>query len=313
MAAPPPSYNAATNENYPSQQPYPNQAPPPVGYDYGAAYGQPPPQGYAYPAQAAPGYTAPPYQAQEIPPSTGFVKHGDVESNIVDPTSSILSFDDKSVRLGFIRKVFSILALQMLVTTGFIMWFLFHEPTKQFVQSSYPTYIAAYVMFLVLYIVLACCRTPARKYPINMILLALFTLSLSYMAAAISSFYDTKIVLVLFGSTCIISIGITLFACQTKFDFTKLSGVLFVCSIALFCFGLFAGIMVPYGHMQIVRVIYGSLGALLFMAFLAFDVQLVMGGRKHEISPEDHVFASMMLYVDIIYIFLFLLQIFGNN
>ena len=47
--------------------------------------------------------------------------------------------------------------------------------------------------------------------------------------------------------------------------------------------------------------------------FLAFDTQQVMGGRKHEISPEDHVFGAMMLYVDIIYIFLFLLQIFGKS
>ena len=38
-----------------------------------------------------------------------------------------------------------------------------------------------------------------------------------------------------------------------------------------------------------------------------------MGGNKYEISPEDYVFAAMMLYVDVIYIFLFLLSLFGGG
>ena len=46
---------------------------------------------------------------------------------------------------------------------------------------------------------------------------------------------------------------------------------------------------------------------------MAFDTQLIMGGKKYEISPEDYVFAAMMLYVDIIYIFLYLLALFGGS
>ena len=47
--------------------------------------------------------------------------------------------------------------------------------------------------------------------------------------------------------------------------------------------------------------------------FLAYDTQLVMGGKKYELSPEEYVFASLTLYMDVIRIFLLLLAIFGRS
>ena len=38
-----------------------------------------------------------------------------------------------------------------------------------------------------------------------------------------------------------------------------------------------------------------------------------MGGKKYEIDPEDYVFAALMLYVDVIYIFLFILSLLGGS
>ena len=48
--------------------------------------------------------------------------------------------------------------------------------------------------------------------------------------------------------------------------------------------------------------------ALLFSMFLIYDTQMIMGGKKHEISPEEHMFAAVQLYVDICYIFMALLN-----
>lgn len=34
-----------------------------------------------------------------------------------------------------------------------------------------------------------------------------------------------------------------------------------------------------------------------------------MGGKKYSISPEEHVYAAVQLYVDIVYIFLAILNL----
>lgn len=47
--------------------------------------------------------------------------------------------------------------------------------------------------------------------------------------------------------------------------------------------------------------------------FLAFDTQLLMGNKRYTMSPEEYVFAALNIYLDIIYIFSFFLQIFGSK
>lgn len=309
MAAPP-SYDAALSSDtkYPPYQQDPNMAyPPPQNSPY-------PPQNTPYPQDqnfsAYPGPPAPPPVAVNPPPQDDTaILYGKSSDELI----GIVSFDNKIVRLGFIRKVFAILGLQMAATIAVTAWFMFHEPTKLFVQENLAVYLVAYGLFFILYFVLACCTGVARKHPTNLILLGLFTLSLSYMVAAISSYHNTEIVLAAFGITLLVTVAIIGFASQTKYDFTTCGGVLFVCSFALFFFGIFAAIFVPLGYISILNVVYSALGALLFMAFLAFDTQLIIGGRKYDINPEDYIFAAMMLYVDVIYIFLFILSLLGGS
>ncbi|KAH6931183.1 hypothetical protein HPB50_022717 [Hyalomma asiaticum] len=94
-----------------------------------------------------------------------------------------------------------------------------------------------------------------------------------------------------------------------KFDFTSCAGFLFVAVWALFLFG----ILTIFTYNKIMHTVYATLGAILFMAFLAFDTQMLMGGRKLELSPEEHIFAALQLYMDIVQIFLFILRIMGRR
>ncbi|CAF3910327.1 unnamed protein product, partial [Rotaria sordida] len=133
------------------------------------------------------------------------------------------------------------------------------------------------------------------------------TLSMGYMLGMISAYYKVESVLIAVGITTFVCLGITLFSFQTKYDFTSCFGVLFVATLALLIFG----IVCIFTYSRIMYTIYAGLGALIFSMFLAIDTQLIMGGKQHEISAEDYVFASLMLYIDVVYIFLYLLMLLG--
>lgn len=45
--------------------------------------------------------------------------------------------------------------------------------------------------------------------------------------------------------------------------------------------------------------------------FLVYNTQLLIGNRELAISPEEYIYAALSLYVDIVHIFLFILQISG--
>ena len=47
--------------------------------------------------------------------------------------------------------------------------------------------------------------------------------------------------------------------------------------------------------------------------FLIYDTQLIAGGHKYELSLDDYIIAALMLYTDIILIFLELLKLFGRS
>jgi len=219
--------------------------------------------------------------------------------------------DDKRIRQVFVRKVYLILSIQLLITFGIIAIFHFQPDIRTYVKSSNGQwlYFTSYVVFLVVYLALVCSKRAARRFPLNMILLGVLTLSMSYMMGMISAYYTTDSVLKAVGITVFVCLGITLFSMQTKYDFTNCFGVLFVISLALMGFGIVCIIT----RSAALSNIYAGLGAVAFSIFLAVDTQLIIGGKRHEISAEDHVFASIMLYLDVVYIFIYILQLLGQR
>ena len=47
--------------------------------------------------------------------------------------------------------------------------------------------------------------------------------------------------------------------------------------------------------------------------FLAIDTQLLMGNKKYKFDEEDYINAALQLYLDICYIFIYILQAFGGS
>lgn len=227
----------------------------------------------------------------------------DSESNFATMESS---FSEKAIRMGFIRKVYGILMVQLAITVSFIAIFLYVDGVKQYTQRNEWMFWVAFVMVIVLMITLACCGTVRRTYPINLICLFLFTLAESFLLGVSASRYNHDEVMIAVGICAVVCLGLTLFAFQTKFDFTMCGGFLLVAVIVLLCFGIMCIII----QNRYANLVYTSLGVLIFSMFLVYDTQLMLGGtHKYSISPEEYIFAALNLYVDVINLFMYILQL----
>ncbi|KAL5286868.1 hypothetical protein ACFFRR_008081 [Megaselia abdita] len=110
------------------------------------------------------------------------------------------------------------------------------------------------------------------------------------------------------GITAAVCLALTIFALQTKFDFTAMGGILLAAAVIFMIFGLVA-MFFPGKTMQLV---YSSIGAFLFSVYLVYDTQLMMGGsHKYSISPEEYIFAALNIYLDVVQIFMHILSIIG--
>uniref|UniRef100_UPI00358E294D protein lifeguard 2-like isoform X1 n=1 Tax=Myxine glutinosa TaxID=7769 RepID=UPI00358E294D len=247
------------------------------------------------------------------PPSYSEAMGGGEDAVSSSDEFAMRCWDDKAVRRVFVRKVYLILMLQLLVTFTIVMVFTYCNTVQMFVKSSPAMYWSSYAVFVTTYLILCCCTSLRRKFPYNIILLILYTLALSYLAGVIASFYTTQSVVLCLGLTALVCFSVTLFCFQTKYDFTSCHGLLYSLLMVVFLTGLVACFTIPFGYLPWLQTIYGGLGALLFTLFLVFDTQLLLGNRRNSLSPEEHVFAALSLYLDIIYIFTFFLNIFGTR
>ncbi|QQP51342.1 Fas apoptotic inhibitory molecule 2, partial [Caligus rogercresseyi] len=70
--------------------------------------------------------------------------------------------------------------------------------------------------------------------------------------------------------------------------------------------------LLPYS--RTVNIIYAALGALIFSVYIIFDTQMMVGGtHKYSISPEEYIFASLNLYLDVINLFMMILSLIGSS
>ena len=130
------------------------------------------------------------------------------------------------IRRAFIRKVYGILCVQLLVTMAIITPFMYHEPLRDYVQRSNTIYWISMVITLVCIIAMACCEGVRRKFPTNIIFLGVFTAAEGFMLGSLAARFQADAVLIAVGITAGVTLGLTLFAFQTKIDFTACGGML---------------------------------------------------------------------------------------
>lgn len=93
-----------------------------------------------------------------------------------------------------------------------------------------------------------------------------------------------------------------------QIDLTPYSGALFSLFTALF----FASIIQMFVHAKVLHLLLCAGGVVMFSVYLVFDLQMLMGGYKYAISPDEHIFACLNLYLDIINLFLYILQLLNS-
>jgi FtsH-binding integral membrane protein len=145
-----------------------------------------------------------------------------------------------------------------------------------------------------------------KSYPTNLIFLGIFTGLEAYTVSVITSFYESRIVLTALIFTLAIFAALTVFACQSKYDFTSWVPYLFGGLWVLIIFG-FMSAFFPYSSK--VDLGYGIVSALIFSAYILVDTQLVM--RHYHV--EEEIAAAISLYLDIINLFLSILRILNSQ
>jgi len=266
---------------------------------------QPAPQRESFEEQS---YQQPPpsYQATAAGPSDGLLGAPRSEDdNVPDDFKYGGSIAEATIdiRMQFIRKVYSILTVQILLTTILSSVSFFSSGYRTWIQSN------SWMMWVSLFGAIGfmfATYWKRKSYPTNLLFLGAFTALEAYSISVITSFYEARIVVEALIITLGVFVALTVFACQTKYDFTSWIPYLFTALWVLIIFGFMAAFF-PHGGK--VELAYGVISALIFSAYILVDTQLVL--RHYHV--EEEIAAAINLYLDVINLFLSILRILNSQ
>ncbi|KAG5219237.1 hypothetical protein OIU76_014075 [Salix suchowensis] len=234
-------------------------------------------------------------------------KGSDIEAGIGNHQLYPMMQEPPQLRWAFIRKVYVILAMQLLLTVGVAATVVFVRPIPQFILHTTPG-LAIYIVFLILTLILLWpLHVYSKRHPWNYFFMALFTICIAFAVGLSCALTKGRIVLEAAILTSVVVVGLTLYtfwASKRGQDFSFLGPFLFSAVLVLIVFGLIQ-FLFPLGKWSL--MIYGGLGAIVFSGFIVYDT----GNLIKRFSYDEYISAAISLYLDIINLFLALLNIFN--
>ncbi|GAQ83562.1 transmembrane BAX inhibitor motif-containing protein [Klebsormidium nitens] len=209
---------------------------------------------------------------------------------------------DAEMRWGFIRKVYGILTFQILLTLVTVGTVVAVPTLRDFIVNTPGLYLVLAISPIILIFPLACY---SQSHPLNLVLLAVYTIALSLSVGVIASFTAAPIVFEALLLTFIVVASLTaytFYAVRQGADFSYLGPILWVSVLVLIGWG-FLQIFFPMGHVS--RTIYAALGALVFSVYIVYDTENLI--KRH--SYDEYIWASVMLYIDVLNLFINLLSL----
>lgn len=219
-------------------------------------------------------------------------------------------FVQRSSRLAFTRKVYAIFLSQMATTvavTGIIMnnhdlaYFLLSSAQKWMVGSAICSYA-------VLFALIGNSRI-RLQFPINVILLGIYTILQSITIGMFSLFFDPKLFCLGSVHTLVAFAAITLYSFQPnpKLDLTS-KGAVLLTSLFAVTVGSFLGI---FFKMPLLDNLLSAALAIIFASYIAYDTQMIVGGKhhKHAYGKDEYILAALNLYQDVINLFMQIMKL----
>lgn len=217
-----------------------------------------------------------------------------------------ISAGENQLRWGFIRKVYGILATQVVLTTVVSAVTVLYTPVNDLLRGSPGLLLFLAILPLILLWPL---HVYQQKHPLNFIFLGLFTVTLSLTVGVSCANTEGRIVLeaLILTSAVVVSLtAYTFWASKKGKDFSYLGPILFTGLIILILTG-FIQAFFPLGSTSV--AIYGAVGAIIFSGYIVYDTDNLI----KRFTYDEYIWAAITLYLDILNLFLSILRMLRSS
>lgn len=208
---------------------------------------------------------------------------------------------DPSIRALFVRKVYTLLFVQLLGTTivagamsslGAAAWIYQHAWTM------WLPLVGSLVSIGLVY-------WKAHEHPLNLVFLGVFTLFEAVSLGMVVCLLDQVAVLKALIITTFVFLGLTLYTLQSRRSFEWLGSWLYGSLLVLVGAGL-VHLFIPSRTLDLA---YSVGGCVVFSGYIVYDTWLIL----RRLSPDDWVLANVSLYLDVVNMFISILRFMNSD
>ena len=230
-------------------------------------------------------------------------------TDIYNPTSIDLEANyslQKDSKTGFITKIYTTLCFQLALTFAMSLAFYRSMSITNYVVT-HPGLLYGSIAFTFIFLILSMPCLLGKSHPLNLVCLFGFTLCESYSVAYVSLFYTAPSVIMAWGMTLSTFIFLTIYVFRTKEDFNFLGAGLYSCLWVLILGGFIQLVFLP--DSELLNTSMAVLGSMVAIGYILYDTSEII----HRMEKDEYILACMNLYLDIIMLFLRLLELFGDK
>jgi len=255
----------------------------------------------------------------------------DVKEVIDDVKEVIDTFLTRDSRNSFIARVYGILSVQLAFTALVCLLFGTYAPLtniynlRSVTGSTSPLLwvpLAGVFASTIAWFRVAISPQARQKSPNKWWWLGIFTFGEAISIGAISSLYQLRSVITAMGATALATVTVSMYTINQKnpkYDLSQWGATLSSWTMILLAYlmiGLAQNVgWLPAGFLPFSDMLYSLFAVCLFTLYLAYHTKLIVGGKhaKYQMNEKDYVFGAMSLYVDIVNLFLYILQLMGSE
>lgn len=134
------------------------------------------------------------YKMQGSPPQQDCQTESNDPSQRNDHKDEVRSLREQSIRKPFVKKVYGIVLVQLITTSGFVSIFVLDKGARDLIYTNSWILVVAISLFFVTLICMAGCKSVPGTAPINFIFLVLFTLEEAFFLGTLSARYKPEAV-----------------------------------------------------------------------------------------------------------------------
>jgi len=203
-------------------------------------------------------------------------------------------------RMAFLKKVYGLLSISVLLAAGASWTTLNNEPFLRVVAGNY-------ILFIILeFAVIFFAMWARKKETMGLVALFSFTILTGITTAPVLLAYSGSTVTNALFLTGLIFAGLSFYVIVSKRDFSFMGGMLTTGLIVLIVGGLLNAFIFKSSGMSF---LYSAGGVFLFSGFIIYDTFNIL--KRY--PTDEYISATLSLYLDILNLFLMLLHLLGGS